>query len=242
GLDRAEHIAARGVRDDELQAEQAGQTERGRPKEAQTEDESHAEETLSGREREFLDLPSVQGQTGPASAEQVSDRQGAHQQAPLVRLRQDEGADGGTAQPAQGEHGGDDERGGLRGGRRQPLDEEVAVDAQSRTGGHERLGEGFGAGEDDSRRDGEQDHHSEPSGGSQQIGDEGGGTEELRIVAHLAASGPPQIRDEERDEAEAQPQGDATEDGDGEGDDAQEDEEADVETAAWVQAQGLDGS
>src|SRR5699024_7989471 len=41
GLDRAEHIAARGVRDDELQAEQAGQTERGRPMEAQTADESH---------------------------------------------------------------------------------------------------------------------------------------------------------------------------------------------------------
>src|SRR5699024_6876620 len=62
GLDRAEPIPALGVRDDELQAELAGQSERGRPLEAQTEDESHAKDTLSGHEREFLDLPSVQGQ------------------------------------------------------------------------------------------------------------------------------------------------------------------------------------
>src|SRR5699024_1219750 len=114
-----------------------------------------------------------------------------------------------------------------------------AVDAQYRTGGHERLGEGFGAGEDDSRRDGEQARHRDPSGGPGQLRDECGGTDDLRI-ADLTAPGPPQIGGEDGDEPAAQPQGDAAEDGDGEGDGAQEGEHADVQAASRVQAQGPD--
>ena len=79
--------------------------------EAQGQDDGDAEDGLRGRERELLDLPGVEGQHRVAAAEEVGDGQGADEQAPLVDLRGDERGDRRTAEPAEGEHRGDDELG-----------------------------------------------------------------------------------------------------------------------------------